>query len=126
MAPLPKLSPEGYRILCYRLADTDPSKMHFGEAVKAFCMFNDVQISEDGPLKGYFVVFDMKGVRLAHLAKVQFGPLRTFMAYIQVNQFNIAGLPGNRFKLIRISLYSTGSTSRTSKEDICCSCCFIH
>lgn len=85
MISLPKLSPEGYRILVYRLKNTDPSKVHFGEATKAFCMFNDVQISEDGPINGYVVVFDMYGVRLAHLAKVQFGPLRTFMQYIQVN-----------------------------------------
>lgn len=47
-------------------------------------MFNDVQISEDGPINGYVVIFDMKGVKLGHMAKVQFGPLRTFMNYIQV------------------------------------------
>lgn len=46
-------------------------------------MFNDVQISIDGPIEGYVVIFDMKGVKLGHLAKVQFGPLRTFMNYIQ-------------------------------------------
>lgn len=83
MVSLPKLTPEGYRLLCYRLSDTDPSRMNFAEAVKTFCMFNDVQISKDGPIEGYIVVFDMKGVRLGHLARVQFGPLRTFMNYIQ-------------------------------------------
>lgn len=83
MISLPNLSPEGYRILVYKLRNTDPSRVHFGEAVKAFCMFNDVQISEDGPMNGYVVVFDMEGVKLGHLAKVQFGPLRTFMNYIQ-------------------------------------------
>ncbi|KXJ80465.1 alpha-tocopherol transfer protein-like [Aedes albopictus] len=83
MVSLPKLTPEGYRLLCYRLSDTDPSRMNFGEAVKTFCMFNDVQISKDGPIEGYIVIFDMKGVRLGHLARVQFGPLRTFMSYIQ-------------------------------------------
>lgn len=83
MVSLPKLTPEGYRLLCYRLSDTDPSRMNFAEAVKTFCMFNDVQISKDGPIEGYIVIFDMKGVRLGHLARVQFGPLRTFMSYIQ-------------------------------------------
>ncbi|KAL1403302.1 hypothetical protein pipiens_001799 [Culex pipiens pipiens] len=83
MVSLPKLTPEGYRLLCYRLSETDPSRMNFAEAVKTFCMFNDVQISKDGPIDGYIVVFDMKGVRLGHLARVQFGPLRTFMSYIQ-------------------------------------------
>jgi hypothetical protein len=84
-AALPKLSPEGYRLLCYRLTDNDLSKMVFGEAVKAFCMFNDVVISENGIEEGYVVVFDMKGIRLAHLGKLQFGPLRVFMHYIQVS-----------------------------------------
>ena len=32
---------------------------------------------------GYVVVFDMKGLRFGHLARVQLGPLRTFMSYIQ-------------------------------------------
>lgn len=47
-------------------------------------MFNDVIISEDGPLNGYVVVFDMEGVCLRHLTRVQISPLRNFMAYIQV------------------------------------------
>lgn len=47
-------------------------------------MFNDVIISEDGPLDGYVVVFDMEGVCLRHLTRVQISPLRNFMAYIQV------------------------------------------
>lgn len=51
---------------------------------QAFNMFNDVIISEDGPLDGYVVVFDMEGVCLRHLTRVQISPLRNFMAYIQV------------------------------------------
>lgn len=48
-------------------------------------MFNDHIISLDGPINGYVVVFDMQGVCLRHLTRVQFGPLRNFMAYIQVD-----------------------------------------
>lgn len=83
MVALPRTTPEGYRLLYYRLSDTDPSKMNFTEAVKSFCMFNDAQISVDGIMEGYIVIFDMKGVRLGHLARVQFSPLRVFMSYIQ-------------------------------------------
>ena len=83
MVSLPNLTKEGYRLLCYRLTDTDPSKVNFADAIKTFCMFNDVQISKDGPIDGYIVIFDMKGIRLGHLTKVQFGPLRAFMHYIQ-------------------------------------------
>lgn len=83
MAAVSKLTPEGYRVIYYRLWDTNPAKIHFGNAIKAFCMFNDVRLSEDVIVDGYVVVFDMKGLKLGHLAKVQLGPLKTFMAYIQ-------------------------------------------
>jgi len=83
MVALPNLTTEGYRILCYRLKDFNPSNIIFGDGVKAFNMFNDVIISVDGPINGYVVVFDMQGVCLRHLTRVQFGPLRNFMAYIQ-------------------------------------------
>lgn len=89
MVGMPKQTPEGYNILIYRLSNTDPSKMHFGDALKAFCMFNDVRLSEDGISEGYIVVFDMKGLRLGHLARVQFGPLKAYMNYIQVSQVKV-------------------------------------
>lgn len=86
MVGLPIKTQEGYKVLCYRLSDTDPSKVNFANAVKAFCMFNDMMISQDCIIEGYIVVFDMKGLRLGHLAKIQLGALRTFMAYIQVRR----------------------------------------
>ncbi|XP_037039600.1 retinaldehyde-binding protein 1-like [Bradysia coprophila] len=83
MVSVPKTTPEGYHLLFYRLTDTDPAKMNFSDAVRAFCMFNDLRISEDGLTEGYIVVFDMKGLKLGHLAKIQLGSLRAFMSYIQ-------------------------------------------
>lgn len=83
MIALPKTTDEGYHILSYRLVDTDPSKIVFADAIKGFCMFNDIRLSEDLLAEGYVVIFDMKGVRLSHIARVQLGPLRAFMAYIQ-------------------------------------------
>lgn len=83
MISLPKKTKENYEILVYRLIDTDPAKVMFAEAIKGFCMFNDIRLSEDLLAEGYIVIFDMKGVRLSHVSRVQFGPLRSFMAYIQ-------------------------------------------
>lgn len=83
MVAMPKRTPDGYHILIYRLFDTEPAKLNFADAVKAFCMFNDYRISRDGLADGYVVVFDMKGIRLGHLSRVQLGAMRTFMAYIQ-------------------------------------------
>lgn len=100
MVGLPIKTQEGYKVLCYRLSDTDPSKVNFANAVKAFCMFNDMMISQDGIIEGYIVVFDMKGLRLGHLAKIQLSALRTFMAYIQVSD-------GQLFYLLNKSLTNT-------------------
>lgn len=83
MISMPNKTKEGYEILIYRLIDTDPSKIIFADALKGFCMFNDIRLSEDLLAEGYVVVFDMKGVRLSHVARVQLGPLKSFMAYIQ-------------------------------------------
>lgn len=85
MVSLPNLTHEGYRILVYRLKNHDPSVLDFVEALKAFCMFNDARISEDGIVNGYVILFDMTGTRLGHLAKVKFGALKTYMQYIQVH-----------------------------------------
>lgn len=83
MATMPKTTPEGYHLLLYRLIDNDPSKVIFSDCLKAFCMFNDICLSEDYLAEGYVVVFDMKGVRLGHLTRIQLSPLRSFMSYIQ-------------------------------------------
>lgn len=83
MISLPNKTKEGYEMLIYRLVDTDPSKLLFAEGIKSFCMFNDIRLSEDLCAEGYIVIFDMKGVKLSHVARVQLGPLRAFMAYIQ-------------------------------------------
>ncbi|XP_045467228.1 alpha-tocopherol transfer protein-like [Harmonia axyridis] len=83
LARLPKLTPEGYRVLMYSLRDPDPTKMIFNDAVKGFCMYNDCILSEDGLQDGYVIIFDMKGVSIGHLARVSLPALRAFLIYIQ-------------------------------------------
>lgn len=83
MARLPKLTPEGYRVLLYVVKDADPGQFYFSDAVKGFCMYNDCILSEDGLAEGYIVIFDMKHVKLGHLARVSLPALRAFMLYIQ-------------------------------------------
>lgn len=70
--------------MLYRFTKFNPSKIIFGDALKAFTMFNDAQISLDGPIPGYIVIFDMKGIKFSHVSVVEFGLLRKYMAYIQV------------------------------------------
>ncbi|CAH0595133.1 unnamed protein product [Chrysodeixis includens] len=83
MVGLPNKTAEGYHVLLYRLSDFDYSKLNFADAVRVFCMFNDVKLSEDRLSEGYIVIFDMKGCSLGHLTRVTLPALRAFMHYIQ-------------------------------------------
>lgn len=89
MAPLPSCTPDGYKVLLYRLKDFDPNKTVFKDALRCFLAYNDVRISEDGLCPGYLVVFDMQGTTLHHLARVSMALqlVKVFMIYIQVSSF---------------------------------------
>ncbi|KAG7303360.1 hypothetical protein JYU34_011850 [Plutella xylostella] len=84
MVAFPDKTSEGFHVLLYRLSDFDYSKLNFADAVRVFCMFNDVKLSEDRLSDGYIVIFDMKGCSLGHLTRVTLPALRAFMNYIQV------------------------------------------
>ncbi|KAI5632353.1 CRAL/TRIO domain-containing protein [Phthorimaea operculella] len=83
MVALPETTTEGYHVLLYRLSEYDYSKLNFADAVRVFCMFNDIKLSEDRLSEGYIVIFDMKGCSLGHLTRVTLPALRAFMVYIQ-------------------------------------------
>lgn len=85
MITLPGTTAEGYKVLVYRLVDYDASKLTFNDALKAFFLFNDIRLSEDGLCPGYIVIFDMKGISLSHLARCNISSIRKFMTYIQVS-----------------------------------------
>ena len=46
MTLLPTVTSKGYRILIYRLRDTNASKFDFVNAAKTFMIVNDVVLSE--------------------------------------------------------------------------------
>ncbi|CAG2064876.1 unnamed protein product [Timema podura] len=83
MVQLPRATPEGYHVLFYRLTDMDPLKLFFLPAIKAFFMFNDVVLSDNGLKPGYVVIFDMKDHTLGHLARITLPLIRKLMYYIQ-------------------------------------------
>ncbi|KAK7604576.1 hypothetical protein V9T40_005762 [Parthenolecanium corni] len=85
MIPLPKPTPEGYRIIVYRLKDFDSSKVIITDLIKCFCAFNLVKISEDGLVPGYIVILDMKGVTFSHFMRVtpHVQSVRNILQYLQ-------------------------------------------
>ncbi|XP_071448798.1 alpha-tocopherol transfer protein-like [Hetaerina americana] len=83
LTSLNQTTPEGYRVLLCRLSDHEPSHLHFSDVLKAFFMFADICISEDGVIPGYITIFDLKGVMLGHLPRISLPSLKKFMVYIQ-------------------------------------------
>nr|CAD7268181.1 unnamed protein product [Timema shepardi] len=83
MVQLTRNTPEGYKVLIYRLTDMDPLKLFFLPSIKAFLMFNDMVLSDNGLKPGYVVIFDMKDHTLGHLARITLPLIRKLMYYIQ-------------------------------------------
>ncbi|KAJ9587960.1 hypothetical protein L9F63_018605 [Diploptera punctata] len=83
MIPMSWKTPEGYKVLLYRLTDYDSSKLPFITAVKTLFMFNDMRTSESGLVTGYIAIMDFKGVGLGHVANVHLMTLKKGLTYIQ-------------------------------------------
>lgn len=84
MVPLPKTTPEGYKVIIFKLANLDPNKFVHLNTAKAMILFNDVRFSEDGIVPGYIVVCDTRGYSWSHLTKLNLHVLRVYTKYMQV------------------------------------------
>ncbi|RVE47886.1 hypothetical protein evm_007400 [Chilo suppressalis] len=80
---LPGKSCEGYDVIYHRLHQTEPSKYHFDMGVKLFFMTIDMYLSKRGPQSGLIFLFDMRGVKLGHIARCGLSGFRKFFTYIQ-------------------------------------------
>ncbi|KAF5282987.1 hypothetical protein FQA39_LY04858 [Lamprigera yunnana] len=84
MVPLPKLTKDDYKLFIYRLADPDPDKYVFADALKTFLTLADVRLTFDEEVpKGEVPIFDMAGFTLKHAYKVQLPVLKKYMVYTQ-------------------------------------------
>ncbi|XP_039948242.1 alpha-tocopherol transfer protein-like isoform X1 [Bactrocera tryoni] len=91
ICPLPKTTPEGYRVIIGKLADTNASNFNFVDCMKLFfiatfysyCMIFDMWMSEDGIRPGHIMVMDLKGVTLGHVARIGIFQMKKFLFYLQ-------------------------------------------
>lgn len=84
MISLPKKTADGNIIHFYRFTDPDPRKLDHASSLKALTMFVDMELSSNGPADGYILVFDMKGISLSHIPRLQFSLVRFMSNYFQV------------------------------------------
>lgn len=67
----------------------EANKYTFNDGVKLLFMAVDACLEVEGTVPGYIFLFDMKGVKIAHLARLSLSFLRKFFQYIQVINFSI-------------------------------------
>lgn len=67
--PLPRLTPEGYRVTVYKLADHDIATFNIRDITKRIVMVLDARLLEEKCLSN-IMVFDLQGFSMAHFAKV--------------------------------------------------------
>ncbi|XP_036233872.2 alpha-tocopherol transfer protein-like [Bactrocera oleae] len=83
ICPLPQTTPEGYRVIIGKLADTNASNFNFVDCMKLYCMIFDMWMSEDGIRPGHIMVMDLKGVTLGHVARIGIFQMKKFLFYLQ-------------------------------------------
>lgn len=80
---LPLPDREGRKIIFHRLADTAPGAYNFNDGIKLLGMTLDASLYSEGCSPGYVFLFDMRGVKLAHLTRLSVNSIRKFFEYLQ-------------------------------------------
>lgn len=65
--PLPKLTPEGYRVSLSRIRCPEIDNFEFSDYVKVNFMSIDIRLSKLDMYKKEIFVFDLKDITMAHL-----------------------------------------------------------
>ncbi|KAL1404042.1 hypothetical protein pipiens_019094 [Culex pipiens pipiens] len=81
--PLPQATPEGYKVVIFRLADTDPSHFSQKNLLRFFSVCMQQFLKEDGMAKGHVTINDMTGVSLGHMKRLALFPTKNYMTFIQ-------------------------------------------
>uniref|UniRef100_A0A8D8FQW3 Alpha-tocopherol transfer protein-like n=2 Tax=Culex pipiens TaxID=7175 RepID=A0A8D8FQW3_CULPI len=81
--PLPQTTPEGYKVVLFRLSDTDPT--HFSQRnllrFSHICM--QQVLEEHGMAAGHVIINDMTGMSLGHMRRMELFMSKNHMTFIQ-------------------------------------------
>lgn len=68
--PLPKLTPEGYRVSLSRIRNQEVDNFEFADYVKVNFMSIDIRLSKLDMFKKEIFIFDLKDITMAHLTSM--------------------------------------------------------
>lgn len=81
--PLPQTTPEGYKVVIFRLADTDPSHFNHRNLLRFSSICLQQLLEEDGMANGHVIINDTAGVSLGHMARMSLFLSKNYMTFIQ-------------------------------------------
>ncbi|XP_063896395.1 clavesin-2 [Helicoverpa armigera] len=83
LEPLPTRSRTGAAVFYCRLLDYEPKNFEFAKSLKSVLMILDLWQFEEGTWPGFVLIFDLEGLRLGHLARLDVQTLQQFLYYLQ-------------------------------------------
>lgn len=82
---LPKTTKRNYHVLFARLHITEPAQFILDDAIKMLFMVIDSHLHNKGMTAGMVFLFDMQGVTLGHLTRINLSSVRKYFIYVQVS-----------------------------------------
>lgn len=82
--PIPKLAPDGQRIMYFALKQTDPSYYHSDNTYRIWIKALMTMIMEIGVCPGYTLIYDLKGFTFAHMALMNISLVKGYLLFSQV------------------------------------------
>jgi len=80
---LPQTTRKGYHVLFGRLSVTEPAQFHLDDAIKLLFTTIDSHLRDHGMSAGMIFLFDMQGVSLGHLTRINLSSVRKYFIYVQ-------------------------------------------
>ncbi|KAL1117873.1 hypothetical protein AAG570_004186 [Ranatra chinensis] len=81
MAPLPKIDPDGNKIMVCKLSDSDPKKFNYPLCVRWLFMSCYNALWSTGIHKGYVLIYDASGFSMSHLLRCQLNHVRNYISF---------------------------------------------
>lgn len=86
MVAIPETTKNNHQLLLYRMADRNPDNFNYVNTLKTIFMMADIRILTQTTIPdGEIPIFDMEGLTLKHLTKVNLSVMKRYMLYSQVS-----------------------------------------